>query len=148
MLEAEIAPHADMMIHHLLISPLLRQRSVEVSAVGPGVWKVRVVVENAGWLPTKVTEKAVERKAVRPIEAEIVVPDGAVLVGGDRRIELGQLSGRSSKTTPMDAFSGTLDPTSDRAKVEWVVRAAEGTTVSVTVRHDRGGVVRADIVLA
>jgi murein tripeptide amidase MpaA len=149
-LEAEIAPHAEMMIHHLLISPLLRLRSAEAVALGPGVWKVRVVIENAGWLPTNVTEKAVERKAVRPVEAEIALPDGVELVSGDQRVELGQLAGRVAKTTPMDALSGTVDPTKDRAKAEWIVRCpGEGppVAVNVTIRHDRAGLVRTTLLL-
>ena len=152
-LEAEIAPHAEMMIHHLLISPLLHLRSAEALAVGPGVWKVRVVVENAGWLPTNVTEKAVERKAVRPLEAEIALPDGAELVSGDQRVELGQLTGRAAKTTPMDALSGTFDPTKDRAKAEWIVRipvsspVTAAPSVTVTIRHDRAGTIHTDIAL-
>ena len=41
----------------------------EVENLGDGNWRVRVVVENTGWLPTNVTAKAIERKAVRDIEA-------------------------------------------------------------------------------
>jgi hypothetical protein len=32
------------------------------------------VLQNAGWLPTNVTEKALERKAVRPLEVELTLP--------------------------------------------------------------------------
>jgi hypothetical protein len=44
-------------------------------------------------------------------------------------------------------FDGGFDPTDDRAKADWVVRAAAGTTVRVTARHARAGTVRADVTL-
>ena len=146
LLEAEVAPHADWAIWHVLISPLLRVRATDVAAVGADTWRVRVVVENAGWLPTNVTQKAIERKIVRPVEAEITLRDGVDLVGTDRKVELGQLSGRALKNN-MSLYSGVNDPTTDRAKAEWVVRGPEGAVVQVEVRHQRAGVVRAEVSL-
>src|SRR5205085_11178417 len=147
LLAAEIEPHADWAIWHLLISPLLRLRSTEVEALGDGAWRVRVVVENTGWLPTNVTEKALERKAVRPIEARLTAPDGVSVVGDDK-VELGQLGGRVGKHSMLGGFGGTTDPTVDRAKAEWIVRARAGATVDVEVWSQRAGVVRATVELA
>jgi hypothetical protein len=39
------------------------------------------------------------------------------------------------------------DATDDRVKIEWVVRAAPGATAKLTARHERAGVVRAEVVL-
>ena len=142
-IEAEVAPHTEWAIWHCLISPLLAIRSLDAEPLGDGAYRVRLVVENTGWLPTNVTEKAVERKAVRPIEAEITVPEAATIVG-ERRLELGQLAGRALKNSMISAN----DPTRDRNKAEWVVRAPAGTVVQVEARHPRAGVVRADVTLA
>ena len=81
-LEREIAPHTEFAIWQLLASPLLEIRSLDAEELGADRWLVRLVVENAGWLPTSVSEKAVERKAVRPLEAEITLPDGGRVIGG------------------------------------------------------------------
>ena len=143
-LEAEVAPHSEWAIWHCLISPVLRVRSIAAERLGADgeAWRIRLVVENAGYLPTNVTEKAKERKAVRPLEAEVVGPDGVDVIG-ERKLELGQLGGRALKR----AMVGANDPTRDRAKAEWVVRAAAGTEVRVEARHQRAGVVRASVVL-
>ena len=148
MMEAEIAPHSRFAVRHLLLCPRLELReagAVRIAPAGPGAgratWRVRVVVENTGWMATNVTEKAVERKAVRPLEAEIVLPEGAGLAAGVARVELGQLSGRALKRTAVMAS----DPTTDRAKAEWVVHAAEGAAVHVEIRHQRAGVVRVEL---
>jgi hypothetical protein len=97
-------------------------------------------------MPTQVTEKALERKVVRPLEATITVPDGVTLVSGKPTMELGQLAGYS-RARGMWSWVGSTDDTSDRAKVEWVVRAPSGTQVEVVVRHQRSGVVRTALVL-
>jgi len=144
-LEREIAPHADLAIWQLLVSPLLEIRSLEVEPLGSERWLVRLVVENTGWLPTSVSEKAVERKAVRPLEAEITLPESAKVIGGERKVELGQLDGRVHRRSLL--WWASNDATSDRAKVEWVVGAPVGSSVTVEARHQRAGTVRRELTL-
>jgi murein tripeptide amidase MpaA len=147
LLADEVAPHADFAIWHLLISPLLRLHSTEVEALGDGAWRVRVVVENTGWLPTNVTQKAIERKAVRALEARLTAGDSVTVVG-EAKFELGQLTGRVGKHSMLGGFGGATDPTSDRAKAEWIVRGPAGATVDVEIWSPRAGVVRATLTLA
>ncbi len=151
LLEAEVAPHADWAIWHVLISPSLEVRSLEATPIGDGgdTWQVRFVVQNTGWLPTNVTAKAVERKAVKPLVLELMVPEGGPLelVGTHRRQEQGQLSGRVGKNSMLGGFGSAVDSTVDQAKAEWIVRAPAGTSVAVEARHDRAGVLRTSVVL-
>jgi murein tripeptide amidase MpaA len=144
----EVAPHSEFAVAHQLASPLLAIRSLDSEALGGGLWRVRLVVENQGWLPTNVSKKALERRAVRPVEAELELPDGAVLATGDVKQELGQLAGHGRARQMLAMFDGGFDPTDDRAKAEWVVRADAGTTVLVTARHARAGTCRAEVTLA
>jgi len=148
LMEAEIAPHADFAIFHALVTPLLRVQSAGSERVGERTWRVRIVVENDGWLPTNVTEKAVEKKIVQPVEAEITLPYGARLVSGTATIEVGQLAGRSSATTMTDIMDGGGDITADRAKAEWFVEAASGSEITLTARHPRAGVARTALTLS
>ena len=147
LLENEVAPHADWAIWHVLIAPELRLRSASAERVGDGAWRVQLVVENAGWLPTNVTQKAIERKAVRPLEMEISVPDGVTLVGTEHTKEAGQLAGRVLKNAMLGGFGSATDATADRAKAEWIVSGPAGTEVEVVARHPRAGVVRATVTL-
>ena len=145
-LEAEIAPHADWLIWQCLCSPRMTVHTAQATPLGEGVYKIRLVVENTGWLPSYVAKKALDRKVVRPVVAEITLPDGATLVTGKLREELGQLEGRSGQGAGNSGYAADT-PAADRAKGEWVVRAAPGTSVTVTARHDRAGVVRVVLVL-
>ena len=123
-LRDEIAPHADWALWHLLISPLLSMRSLDVEPLGDDRFFVRLVLENTGWLPTYVTQKAVERQSVRPLEVELTLPEGARVVAGELRTEAGQLEGRVHLRSAL--WWGTDQGTSDRAKLEWVVEAPSG----------------------
>ena len=106
---------------------------------------MQMVVDNTGWLPTYVTKKALERKAVRALVAEIKLPEGATLATGNERMELGQLEGRAYK--PSSPYGWAADPTQERARIEWVVRAPSGSVVKLVVRHERAGTVRASVTL-
>ena len=145
-LRDEIAPHADWALWHLLISPLLSMRSLDVEPLGDDRFFVRLVLENTGWLPTYVTQKAVERQSVRPLEVELTLPEGARVVAGELRTEAGQLEGRVHMRSAL--WWGTDQGTSDRAKLEWVVEAPSGGTLGVEARHPRAGVVRRDVELS
>jgi murein tripeptide amidase MpaA len=140
-LEAEIAPHTEWALFQCLISPRLEQRALDVERVGEGVWRVQLVLENTGWLPTNVSDKALERKAVRDVEITLELPDGARLVAGDAVTKAGQLEGRVHKRSIL--WFTTNDATTDRAKVEWVIEAPEGSEVGVVASHQRAGTVRA-----
>jgi hypothetical protein len=87
-----------------------------------------------------VTEKAVERKAVRPLEVELTLPEGAKLVAGERKVEAGQLDGRVHKRSAL--WWGTDDSTGDLTKLEWVIEAPDGGELGIEARHQRAGTIR------
>ena len=146
LLEREIAPHSELALLQTLMTPRLRLRSAEATSIGEDTWRVRVVVENSGWLPTNVSKRALERKVVRPLEAEVSLPDGVALATGTAKLELGQLTGRALKQNTTEIVDAG-DPTTDRAVADWVVSGPAGATVRVEVRHQRAGVVRCEVSL-
>jgi len=142
-LEAEVAPHTELAIFHCLISPKLEQRSLDVERVGEGVYRVQLVLENTGWLPTNVSDKALERKVVRELEIDLELPEGARLVSGEHKTTADQLTGRVHKRSNL--WWGTNDATTDRAKLEWVIEAPAGGELQITARHQRAGTVRTSL---
>jgi murein tripeptide amidase MpaA len=146
-LEKEIAPFADWLVWHLLISPRLELHEASVKPLGDNTHRVRLVIQNTGWLPTYITKKALEKKVVRGVVCEIELPEGATLETGKLREELEQLEGRAYKPSAPSGWGGG-DPTEDRIKVEWVVRASNGGKVKLIARHERAGVVRAEVELS
>ncbi len=148
MLEKELAPLTKWLIWHALISPKLELLEANVANLGKDTWRVRLVVQNTGWLPSYVTRKAKDKKRTRGVVCELEMPQGGEIVIGKPREELGQLEGRAYKSSTANTWAGaTADETADRIKVEWVVRASKGAALKITARHERAGAVRAELKL-
>lgn len=143
-LEREIAPHTEWIIFHALASPLLEIRSLTAEPVDDRLLRLRVVIQNSGWLPTYVTKRALDRQMVGPVTVELELPAEARLLAGERVTEAGQLEGRIDQRASTTWWS--YEPaTRDLALLEWVVEAPAGTALAVTARHPRAGTARAEI---
>ncbi len=145
LLAAEVARFPAWVIWHLLISPCLELYAVSQAALGGDLVKICLVVQNTGWLPSAVTQKAVAKQLVGGCLCSVTLPPEAKLVAGDREVDVGQLEGRADK--PASPLRRHGDPTGDRAKAEWVIAAPPGTVVQLTARHERAGVVRTELVI-
>jgi len=139
--EKEIARFPQWLLWQALISPKLELRSVEVTPAGDKSWRVRLVVENSGWLPTYVTKMAEQRKLLRGVLAEVTLPAGARLISGKPREELGELEGWAYLHTGI-SFWPNRKPTADRVHCDWVVTAPRGTEVELRAWHERAGTVQ------
>lgn len=147
LLEAEIRPHSQLAVRIALSSPMLRHRETLVERLDGGAWRVRVVAENAGWMKTSVTQRALDSGYVQPLVARITLPSEASLATGGERIDLGQLSGRALMQHAVRSFSAGSDGTGDRAVAEWIVLAPAGTVLPVEISHDRAGTIRTTVTL-
>jgi murein tripeptide amidase MpaA len=156
-LEREVAKFPAWLLHQALISPKLECRQTEVTALGGDLWRVRVELQNTGYLPTTVSKRAADRKQVAPLQAQLELPDGVTVVstsgnsgatfGALPRVELGQLTGWSHKQTGT-SFWPDGEPTSDIAVAEWVLRGPKGAKIGVLAHAPRAGTARASLVLA
>ena len=144
-LEKEIERFPDWLVWHLLISPRLEILEATAALLGADSHRVRLVAANTGWLPTYVMKMALEKKVMRGVAVEIELPEGATLETGKQRTVLGQLEGRAYKDVA--AHIWIVDPTDDRLKLEWVVKAPKGGKVKITARHERAGTARAEVSL-
>lgn len=141
-LESEVSPLGDWAIWQALCSPLLLEREFRIEGN-----RVRFAVQNAGWLPTNVTEIAKKNKLCRGIIAELerigepVPSTGSMapmwLQAGRLFEERGQLLGRSHISA--GGFGNPVNPTDDVEVFSWVLGAGK---YRATIRHDRAGVVR------
>jgi murein tripeptide amidase MpaA len=145
-LERELARFPQWLVWQALLSPRLELVTADVQALGEGLWRVRLVVQNTGWLPSYVSKRALDRKVVRGVFAEIAVPEGVELVTGKQREEIGQLEGKAYKHTGI-SFWPDYHVTDDRAKIEWVVRGKPGDAIDLVARHERAGTVRVAVAL-
>jgi murein tripeptide amidase MpaA len=136
-LEQEIRPFPAWLVWHLMISPKLAIREKVVLPLDENTFCIRLVIENTGWLPSYVTKKALEKKSVRGIIAEIELPDGVTLLSDKLRQEFGQLEGRAYKEA-----AGSDDSTLDRLKIEWIIKCTNAGSINVIITHDRAGTIK------
>jgi hypothetical protein len=146
-LEREVNRFPKWLTWQALTLPRLELLRAEVTRLGEDTWKVRLAVQNSGYLPSYVTKRALERKTVRGTVYEIDLPEGGALVSGKARVEGGQLEGRANKVS-LQAFLPNLELTGDRAQCEWTVRAPAGSVVALTARNERAGKVAVSVTLA
>ncbi len=154
-LEQEVAKFPKWLMHQALMSPKLELRSVSATAMGADFWRIRVELQNTGYLPTTVSKRAADRKQVQPLLAEIS-GEGFELVstsgnsgasfGALPRVDLGHLSGWSHKHSGT-SFWPDSEPTSDIAVAEWVLRGPVGTPVHIKARAPRAGAVATTLTL-
>lgn len=141
LLAAECEKLARFALSHASTAPRLEAR-LETEELSPGLRRVELVVENAGYLPTNVTRIALDKRLVKPALAEIKLPEGGTLISGDAEVELGHLAGRSAlagNKWKNPAFFDGL-PSDYARRVVWVVRG-EGA-LEVGVYAERAGTVR------
>jgi len=146
LLERELARFPRWLLWQALVSPRLVLVHAGATRAGQGAWKITLVVQNEGWLPTYVTKRALARKVTRGLVVEVALPSGARLVAGKARDDHGQLEGRAYKHTGV-SFWPDYHVTDDRLKLEWVVEGKAGDAVALSARHERAGAVRASVVL-
>lgn len=147
--EREVARFPAWLNQIALSLPQLTVLRTEVRALGDDCWRIRFAVANAGYLPSYVTKRALERKVVRGVVFELHLPAGDTSVGlvsGQQRWVGPSLEGHAPKSS-LQAFAPNREVTADRAVAEWVVRAAPGTRIALSAKADRAGNVHTEVTL-
>ena len=126
-------------------APLITSE-VSSEAIADGMFRVRAVVENLGFLPSWVSEQARTAETARPVTVE-VSGNGITVIAGERRQNAGDLDGRGGVSRSFGGDSPPWDGNASRAAVEWIIEAPGGTTVEVISVARAGGTDRASLVL-
>jgi murein tripeptide amidase MpaA len=123
--------------------PKLAAHTLEVTALGNATYRILLVLENQGFLPTYTSQQGKNRKATRPIRVELELPEGVEIKLGKQKTELEHLEGRSNKLEKINTF--TSSPTDNRYKVEWVVRGLAESAIKMHITSSRAGVIHREI---
>ena len=131
LLAEEVGGHGAFAVVQALSAPCIEIKHTVVEQLGTDTWRVDVGIANTGWLPTYVTEKANNDSIVRPIVVEL---EGAEIIGGPSRQEIGQLAGSMAAR-----FNHGDGGSPERALASWIVRCQPGTELTVEATHQRAG---------
>jgi murein tripeptide amidase MpaA len=131
-------------LRHAAAAPSLRLRDLTVEAEGDGVYHIRAVADNMGFLPTNLSQQAIEMEVADPIVAELSGPEGLRFIQGAAEMDLGHLAGRSSRPRHYSRF---YDWPKSNKPVAWTVKVPEGADAAfeLVVGCDRTGRVRVSV---
>ncbi len=136
MLEKVCRDNALFNLRHAAASPRVQVDSLETEALGVGLYKVRAVVSNHGYLPTNLSDVAVDKGIAKPVEVTVRVSGGEVVMN-PAQTEVGHLAGRNERFAPWSPWGQQW--TAVARVVEWLVRAEGPATIEVTARSEKGG---------
>ena len=135
-LEVERNTPFALMIGELL--PKLSVKILEVAPLGNGDYRINLVVDNTGFLPTFTSEQGKKKKIVRPVRVELEFPEGVKLVIRKQKTEMGYLQGRSNKLDVMSLWDDEAS-TDNHGRVEWVINGSSGSIIKVHILSERAG---------
>jgi murein tripeptide amidase MpaA len=125
-------------LKHAAAAPRVRVDEAIAEHLGADLYRVRATVANHGYLPTNLSDVAIQRRVAKPVRVALEV-DGAELVMNPREADLGHLAGRNEREFPWSPWGPAWSPTTKR--VEWLVRVADPAKarVRVVAVSQRGG---------
>ena len=139
LLRKEIEQYVPWMMWLAEISPRVVIAESTVTLIAPDVSKITLTIENEGYLPTNITQRALDARLA--VEVRVLAEtEDASLLAGQSRTDLGHLPGSRD--------SQPLREGSPRRSVEYVVKhEGANPSVSITVTSEKGGTVRRKIEL-
>ncbi|MFN8496369.1 MAG: M14 family metallopeptidase [Anaerolineae bacterium] len=130
-------PNALFTLRHAAASPLVRVRRVEAERLADGLYKLTALVENQGYLPTNLTQRALTIDIAAPVTVHVSADPAVEFIIGAAETDIGHLGGRVERTMAWDAWRR---PWKEPARqMGWVVRAPSGTRLGVTAVSEKGG---------
>lgn len=135
--EAEVSRHLPFILYLANTLPHLEVQKLESVNITEKTFKLRLVMENSGFLPTYTSNQGKSRAQARPVRVEMGLPGGVRLLNGKIREKLGHLEGRSNKLDVTAVYGES--PTDHRAALEWVIQAEPGTEIELRVLSERAG---------
>ena len=124
--------------------PHLEIHTLEVSKVSDETYTINLVVDNSGFLSTYTSNQGKSRGVMREVRVELDLPEGVELLNGKAKTNLGHLEGRSNK---IGQIFITATPTDNRARLEWTIKAREGSSIDLHILSERAGSIHRKVVL-
>lgn len=141
----EAEKHTRFLLRAMKTLPRLVFDKTKVTPVAEDTWKVDTVIMNLGYLPTSAMKEAVTLNMAKPLKAEF---SGAELITGKASEEIGHLEGFSGvKTGYSYAGAVTMNHAPYSRHLSWVVKAREGSPVTIAVSGARAGRVVQTVIL-
>jgi hypothetical protein len=132
-------------LKHAACAPVVRIDALDVKALGADLYQVSAVIANHGFLPTYLSQRALEHQTAGPVIVTLETGGDAAIVMGAPTQDIGHLAGRDERAATWSPWMRQWSQT--RKRVEWLARAPSGTHIMITAKSERGGTQRRQAVL-
>jgi hypothetical protein len=130
-------------LKHAELLPFIEIEKIEKESLGDNLYRLTVEVVNEGFLPTYVTQKAIQNRLAEPVVATLKL-EGAELIFGKPELELGHIEGN----TPLSSrsrFRQSSDPPNKKS-MQWLVRTKKkGAMAHVVIKSQKAGTAEAKV---
>jgi murein tripeptide amidase MpaA len=133
-------------LKHAACAPRVVIERVEVEPVEANIFKISALIANHGYLPTYLTQRALQHDAAGTVQTALEAKEGVALIMGAQTQDIGHLAGRDERKATWSPWLRQWNQT--RKPVEWVVRAPSGTAISIVARAERAGMQRQESTLS
>jgi len=124
-------------LRHAAAAPRILVDEIRAEALGAGLHKVTAIISNHGYLPTNLSDVAVQNGVAKPVTITLEC-NGAELVMNPNTVELGNLAGRNERRYAYSNWGQQWSAVTK--KVEWLVQSsAPQASVTVTATSEKGG---------
>ena len=133
-------------IRFMKAMPKLVIDQCRIEKISENVHKLELVIGNTGYLPSNLTETAVNIQAAKPIEVNIA---GVELIDGQSNTKIEKLEGYSSTITGVYFYGNiTTDHNGNaRKKLTYVFKAKAGDKLKIEVRSQKAGTIRQEYII-
>jgi len=136
-LKDEIEKYVEWMLWLAETSPLLQINYVDLSNIEKGkVVRLNAEIQNIGYLPTNITERALEANLNQPVRALLKL-ENAELISGESRADLSHITGtrdsEDSSSNSKRKISYAIKLTGPNASAKLTIQSDKGGTVSKTI---------------
>jgi murein tripeptide amidase MpaA len=133
-------------LKHAEMLPFLKIEKVEKESLGDNLFRLTVTIANEGYLPTNVTQKAIDNRLAKPVLATIKL-EGAELLIGDTEVDLGHIPGNAPATFSRFSSRRSVLPRNIKT-VKWLVRGnGKGSKAEIFVESQKAGKTKREIFL-
>jgi hypothetical protein len=115
--------------------PEVHLRRADARRIADDLFIVDAVIANRGFCPTGVT--AIGQKRGEALRVELGLEPGMELLMGEAGRTVGPIAGRVERPLPWNPWVRQWTP--DAARVEWLIRAPKGGSLTVRARGGRAG---------
>jgi hypothetical protein len=125
-------------LKHAEMLPFLKIDRIKTESLGDNLFRLDVTIVNEGYLPTNVTQKAIDNRLAKPVLAKLKL-EGAELLFGEPVVELGHIAGNAPATFARFRTAGGASPQNEKT-VQWLVRGKKkGSVAEILIESQKAG---------